>query len=57
MHLNILEEARRITFAYCIENNLPLPSGPRPTHDELAPYIARVRQAARDVAGIAEERT
>lgn len=27
------------------------------THQELEPYLLRIRQAARDVAGIAEERT
>jgi hypothetical protein len=45
--LLLLSEAR------CVEMNIPIRR--RFTHEELAPFIERVRQAARDVAKIVKE--
>lgn len=46
-------ELLMLTEAWAIENNVNITR--RFTHNELAPYILKVREAARDVAQMAKE--
>lgn len=41
-------DIRKLSEAYCIENLIPCKR--QFTHQELEPYLLRIRQAARDVA-------
>lgn len=51
--LNFERELLLLTEAHLIELNIPCKR--RFTHDELAPYIQQVREAAKDVRVIAAE--
>lgn len=53
LQMNVERELRKITEAYCVENNIPIRR--QFTHDELEESIRRLREAAGVVAEI--ERT